>query len=240
MNSGIYCIKSKIDNKVYVGSSVNIKNRFSSHKSHLTYNKHGNTYLQRVYNKYGINNLEFLILELCPESELGIKEKHYCDLYKCNCNETGYNLAIISEDRTMRLSEESYTKAVESRKKNGKLWCTKETAEKISKSNKGKIGNKDLKHSDEFRNKLSKLKTGTKLSEETKLKISKSGKGRKFTEEHKAKIAEKLRIRMKEITKCEHCDTEINVFNYRKYHGRNCDIFRKNEVLKYFKGKIHE
>lgn len=48
-------------------------------------------------------------------------------------------------------------------------------------------------HSEEFKKKMSKLKSGRKLSEETKQKLSKHFKGKKrepFTEEHKKNISE--------------------------------------------------
>ena len=35
MSSGIYCIKNKINNKIYVGSSNKILHRFSQHKYKL-------------------------------------------------------------------------------------------------------------------------------------------------------------------------------------------------------------
>ena len=52
-NCGIYFIRNKINNKIYVGSSKNLYNREKEHFSDLRKGKHHNIYLQRAYDKYG-------------------------------------------------------------------------------------------------------------------------------------------------------------------------------------------
>lgn len=47
---GIYQIINTINNDIYIGSSVDIVTRFSSHKSCLRRNKHENIYLQFAWN----------------------------------------------------------------------------------------------------------------------------------------------------------------------------------------------
>ena len=56
---GIYKITNIINNKVYVGSAVNVTYRFKTHKRLLKQNKHFNTHLQSSYNKYGKDNFKF-------------------------------------------------------------------------------------------------------------------------------------------------------------------------------------
>lgn len=63
LNCGVYIINNKINNHNYIGSSVNIKKRFSRHKTDLRKNKHPNRYLQRAWNKYGEENFEFIHIE---------------------------------------------------------------------------------------------------------------------------------------------------------------------------------
>ena len=61
--SGIYKILNIINNKIYIGSAVNIDRRWSEHKSLLTNNKHHSKYLQNSFNKYGTENFLFEVVE---------------------------------------------------------------------------------------------------------------------------------------------------------------------------------
>ena len=63
MISGIYKIANKVTGDFYVGSSTNLKYRLNEHASDLRKNIHCNSYLQRVYNKYGSDSLLFVIVE---------------------------------------------------------------------------------------------------------------------------------------------------------------------------------
>jgi group I intron endonuclease len=60
---GIYIIRNKVTNKVYIGQSIDIKKRFREHKSYLKNSNHWNPNLQNICNKYGLDILEFKILE---------------------------------------------------------------------------------------------------------------------------------------------------------------------------------
>lgn len=63
MSSGIYYIINKINNTKYIGSSKNIEKRFKQHKMKLRNLKHHSVFLQRSYNKHGLENFEFCIVE---------------------------------------------------------------------------------------------------------------------------------------------------------------------------------
>lgn len=72
--AGIYIIKNLINNKFYIGSSINIKRRFIDHKRDLKSNKHASIKLQRAYHKYGETNFSFIVLEqLCLSKLYDIK-----------------------------------------------------------------------------------------------------------------------------------------------------------------------
>lgn len=60
---GIYAIKSKATQKMYIGESLNIILRWKSHKKELNNNSHHNYKLQTEWNKYGEDNFEFHIIE---------------------------------------------------------------------------------------------------------------------------------------------------------------------------------
>ncbi len=88
---GIYCITNKIDGKVYIGQSTNITERFRHHKSELKYNRHKNSHLQNSWNKYGLENFEFSILEKCNIDDLDRLERFYINKYNSMDREFGYN-----------------------------------------------------------------------------------------------------------------------------------------------------
>ncbi len=78
----------------YIGSSSDIENRKKRHISHLNNNKHCNIYLQRLFNKYGIDKLKFIIIEEINNiEELRSLEQLYIDTLKpkinINKNSTG-------------------------------------------------------------------------------------------------------------------------------------------------------
>ena len=52
-----------------MGSSSNLKVRKHAHFNTLQNGKHGNTHLQRAYNKYGKENFKWEILEFIIKSE---------------------------------------------------------------------------------------------------------------------------------------------------------------------------
>lgn len=101
--SGIYQIKNKINNKIYVGSSINIYRRWKEHIRYLNDNTHHNIHLLRAWKKYGKENFEFSIIEeLLPmqnESKKVFteriieKEQYYIDKFNCSNSYIGYNIS---------------------------------------------------------------------------------------------------------------------------------------------------
>ena len=90
---GIYKIKNIKNNKIYIGSSIDIQRRWKEHISDLQHNKHPNTHLQNSWNKYGKENFIFEILEKCDSDCLLEKEQYYIDKYKVAESNNGYNIA---------------------------------------------------------------------------------------------------------------------------------------------------
>lgn len=88
--SGIYWIKNKITNKIYIGSSNNIGHRISKHFSQLRTNKHSNKKLIEDWLKYGQNSFDFGIFEFTDE-DIFEKERYYQNKYK---PEELYNLQV--------------------------------------------------------------------------------------------------------------------------------------------------
>ncbi len=92
---GIYKIINTSNNKIYIGSSSNLKKRKSNHFHYLKNNKHPNKHLQSSYNKYGNEYFIFEIIEECIIKDLILKEQHYID--KLNPD---YNKRIIANNNS--------------------------------------------------------------------------------------------------------------------------------------------
>ena len=90
MSIGIYQIKNLLNGKVYIGQSVDIEKRWSTHKAELKNNYHYNIHLQNAWNKYGEDNFEFSIIEECDMDELNAREIFW--ISKLNSCNSGYNL----------------------------------------------------------------------------------------------------------------------------------------------------
>lgn len=99
MTQGIYLITNNINNKHYVGQSVNIERRWYEHR--ITARSKANVRhlypLYRAIDKYGIDNFSFEILEVVPKhSELNTLENKYIAKYNSIAN--GYNQIITSRN----------------------------------------------------------------------------------------------------------------------------------------------
>jgi len=78
--TGIYSIQSiQKPEKFYIGSAVNISDRWSRHLNELRKGKHGNRHMQHHFVKYGENDLRFLVLEECTHIQLLKLEQFYID-----------------------------------------------------------------------------------------------------------------------------------------------------------------
>ena len=98
MKCGIYLITNLINNKKYVGQSLNIQKRWNQHCS-AAFNPHNKGYdypLYQAFRKYGINNFSFEILEECNSTELNDKEEYYIKFYNTLSNQ-GYNQALVGQ-----------------------------------------------------------------------------------------------------------------------------------------------
>jgi group I intron endonuclease len=99
MDCGIYKITNTINNKVYVGSSINLKEREYKHFWMLKKGLHDNHYLQNSFDKYGKENFIFEIIDFCEPKELISRENELIKFYEANNLNKGYNLALVNEFR---------------------------------------------------------------------------------------------------------------------------------------------
>ena len=80
---GIYKITCTANNKIYIGSSSNIYQRWHRHKSNFRLNV-ANKNIQNSYNKYGNDTFLFEIIEECLVDSLIEREQYWFDFYKAN------------------------------------------------------------------------------------------------------------------------------------------------------------
>ena len=81
---GIYGIRNKVNNHIYIGSAnVSFQNRWYDHRTQLKNNKHSNIHLQNAYNKYGVENFEYFIIEIVDGNRATIfeVEQYYLDVF---------------------------------------------------------------------------------------------------------------------------------------------------------------
>ena len=91
---GIYKITNLINNKCYIGQSVDCKHRLTIHKCDLIGNKHPNKHLQKSYNKYGKNNFRFDVMFLCSPQDLETTEIYFIDRLNGFYKNGGYNMTV--------------------------------------------------------------------------------------------------------------------------------------------------
>jgi len=161
---GVYIITNTINNKHYIGESVNIHKRLNSHKNRKE------QVIHKAFVKYGIDNFSVYI-EYLP-------------------NFSKDDLLNLEEELIKRfntIAPHGYN--ISERGSNSKVWLgrkhTEETKRKISNFHKGNTYCLGHKASDERKRKLSLSKMGNtnrlgqKHTEESKIKMSIAQKGKK-------------------------------------------------------------
>lgn len=135
--SGVYMIRNKTNGKVYVGSSLDLKQRWIDHRKALRGNRHPNGRLQNSWNKYGEDAFEYVILEYVQEiDKLLDREQYWIDESKCQNDVYGYNI--------LGQAENSYG-----------YEHTADAKRKMSQAGHGKQSWLGKNHSDETKQKLS-------------------------------------------------------------------------------------
>ena len=126
----IYAIENTVNNNIYIGSSVNFRNRKSEHMNDLRKNKHHSVALQRAFNKYGEPSFIFKILEVVANrKDLISREQHYLDslLPKYNTCKKAYSLLGFKKSAEDNIKNSIRNTGVN----NGNAKITKENIEEI-------------------------------------------------------------------------------------------------------------
>ena len=106
---GIYKITNKVNGKCYIGQSIDIIKRWKTEYKWYHVNKH----LLAAFNKYGLENFNFEIIEECEPSLLNEREQFWIGIYNSFDRNFGYNKTLGgagTPGRTFVMSEETKNK----------------------------------------------------------------------------------------------------------------------------------
>lgn len=162
----IYSIENGINNKIYIGSSIDVFNRWEDHKKLLRKGIHENPRLQHDWTKYGEQIFRFFIIECVSETiNLRDREQYYLDRYSAYEQILGYNICVKA-GTTYGVPRST------------------ETRNKLSNSLKGR------KLSELHKLAISRGLKGRVVTQETRNKIAKSNTGKKASIEHRQKLSD--------------------------------------------------
>jgi len=92
---GIYIITNTIDNRVYIGKTWWLFERYKQHYLDLKGNKNVSK-LQPFVNIHGVDCLTMSLLELTSRFDLAPREKYYVDKYNSTDERFGFNKQKVS------------------------------------------------------------------------------------------------------------------------------------------------
>jgi group I intron endonuclease len=175
----IYLVRNKINNKKYIGQTVNsISVRWTKHKYSANHNSSNNYFLSAV-KKYGEDNFIFETIKECEtQDELNYWEEFYINQYNTRNRKVGYNTREGG-------SHGKHTEATKQKLRLANLGkkLTDEHKQRLSEAHKGKRPN------DKTRQLMSDRRAGIELSENHCKSISDGRRGMKFSDRHKKNIS---------------------------------------------------
>jgi group I intron endonuclease len=221
-NGTIYMITSPT-NRIYIGSTVNLKRRIIYYKSNLGKSQ---IKLYNSFKKYGWENHKFEVIWTGPIEDMLKYETligfgfNVLEPENLNCKlpKYGENFSFISEETRQKMSAWQIGRKMSNEAKEKmkiaaktKPPMTNITKNKIREASKNRseevklkiiLSNTGKKRSKEFCEQLSKRLTGHAVSQKTRDKISKNNKGRIISEETKARMSKSSnRLKMSESNK---------------------------------------
>jgi group I intron endonuclease len=163
----LYKILNKNTGKAYIGQTINKPEiRFNYHTSRLKKGTHDNEYLQRSFNKHGIDSFMFYtILKTDDLESLNLYEEQFIKILRATDRNFGYNIrpgganSKLSEEHKRKIGlagigrkqSEAQKKATSERNK-GNTWATVTKGKIVSEESKKKMsesaklrGNDNLK-----------------------------------------------------------------------------------------------
>jgi group I intron endonuclease len=78
--TGVYVFHSKINDMIYIGSAFDsLQRRKKQHIQDLNENRHVNWMFQLLFHKYGLDNLDYYVIEFCPPEQCKNHEAKYIE-----------------------------------------------------------------------------------------------------------------------------------------------------------------
>lgn len=169
-NSGVYAIQNKLNGKLYIGSTDNIKRRWYDHKCCLTNNSHYNRHLQSSWNVHGKNIFEFVIIEeVSDKSKLFKREQYWMDKFESYKITEGYNLCKTAGSQLGSIRNKKVRKTISL-----SITCSPKRMEQVRNLGLSQRGKKHPNfgkpRSTEVRNKISKGHMGLVVPKEVRKK----------------------------------------------------------------------
>lgn len=94
--SCIYQIRCRTTGRIYIGSAVDLRDRWNTHLRNLRRGDHSNALLQQAWNKHGETSFELSILELVEKVRLLHAEQAWLDGSGCTDRRLGFNLSTLA------------------------------------------------------------------------------------------------------------------------------------------------
>lgn len=150
----VYKVVNLINNKIYIGKTVNKFSKRKSQHKYSAFKANSNTYFHKAIRKHGWDNFEWEIIDKANDNdELCEKEIYWINFYNSTNNNLGYNLTGGGEGVVgFTFSDES-----------------------IERMRVAQLGKKRTK---EHRKSISEGLIGREVSEETRDKISEAQRGK--------------------------------------------------------------
>lgn len=104
MEKYIYKITNKINGKSYIGQTTDYQRRFREHRN-KGYGEEPNKPLYNAFDKYGINNFDFEVIEDLTEN-YNEREKYWIQYYN-TLLPNGYNIELGGEEPPLNIGENS-------------------------------------------------------------------------------------------------------------------------------------
>lgn len=182
--SGVYSITSRATGRIYIGSSVALRERLATHLRELRRGNHENPRLQNHVNKYGLDDLVFEVLE--EESDktfrFGLEQLLITALYGDSC----FNLA---KDVTASMSGRPHSAAAKAKMSVSQKRKAPTTQETKARMRAAHIGKTYGPPSPETVAKISRALTGKVLTPEHRANVGAAGVGRVPTADTRAKLS---------------------------------------------------